>query len=101
MRLPVLLLAACGAFAQAPPESGAAALQGTTWQLVKFQGGDGKTLTPDDKTKYTIEFMPDGRVATRIDCNRGRGTWTVIRTGPTPVRCARAHTRHVPAQVAV
>src|SRR5258707_12643681 len=28
-----------------------ASLGGTAWQLVKFQGGDDKTLTPDDKSK--------------------------------------------------
>lgn len=62
-----LLLAAC---ATAP-----AGLGGTAWQLVKFQGGDGKTLVPDDPAKYTIEFLAEGAVAMRIDCNRARGTW--------------------------
>jgi hypothetical protein len=42
---------------QSPAGSSAdASLEGTSWQLVKFQGADGKTLTPDDRTKYTIEF---------------------------------------------
>lgn len=50
-------------------------LGGTAWRLVKFQGGDGATLTPDDKAKYTIAFGTDGRLSTRIDCNRGSGTW--------------------------
>jgi heat shock protein HslJ len=50
-------------------------LDGTVWQLVKFQGGDDKTLTPDDGSKYTIQFMSGGQLAARIDCNRGRGTW--------------------------
>jgi heat shock protein HslJ len=50
-------------------------LKGTSWQLVKFQGGDEKTLTPDDKSKYTITFGKDGRVTARVDCNRGMGTW--------------------------
>ena len=36
---------------------------------------DDKTLTPDDKAKYTITFGNDGRVSARIDCNRGTGTW--------------------------
>jgi len=48
---------------------------GTSWQLVKFQGSDGKALTPDDKAKYTIEFVADGQLRARVDCNRGRGTW--------------------------
>lgn len=50
-------------------------LANTSWQLVKFEGGDGKVLTPDDRAKYTIAFEADGMVAARVDCNRGRGTW--------------------------
>lgn len=50
-------------------------LAGTSWQLVKFQSSDDSTLTPDDKSKYTIMFGIDGRVSVRLDCNRGRGTW--------------------------
>jgi putative lipoprotein len=61
--------------AQAPPPTTAPNLSGTSWQLVKFQGGDERTLTPDDKTKYTLQFTADGRVAARVDCNRGSATW--------------------------
>ncbi|HIK18780.1 MAG TPA: carboxylesterase family protein [Leptolyngbyaceae cyanobacterium M33_DOE_097] len=50
-------------------------LAGTSWQLVKFQGGDDSTLTPDNRTKYTIAFNADGSINVRFDCNRGRGTW--------------------------
>jgi para-nitrobenzyl esterase len=50
-------------------------LAGTSWQLVKFQGSDDTTLTPDDRTKYMIEFATSGNLNARIDCNRGRGTW--------------------------
>jgi heat shock protein HslJ len=50
-------------------------LAGTSWQLVRFQGSDDTTLTPDDRAKYTIEFVAGGRLTARIDCNRGRGTW--------------------------
>ena len=57
------------------PADRAVTLQGTSWQLVKFQGGDGRTLTPDDPAKYTIQFAADGRLAARVDCNRGSGTW--------------------------
>jgi heat shock protein HslJ len=53
-----------------------AGLAGTSWRLVKFEGGDGLTLRPDDSSKYTIAFGTDGRLNARIDCNRGRGTWT-------------------------
>jgi heat shock protein HslJ len=50
-------------------------LTDTSWQLVKFQGSDGTTLTPDDSTKYTVAFAAGGQLSARIDCNRGRGTW--------------------------
>ena len=50
-------------------------LGGTSWQLVKFEGSDDTTLTPDDRAKYTIAFGTDGRLSARIDCNRGTGTW--------------------------
>ena len=55
--------------------STATPLEGTAWQLVEFKGGDGTTLTPDDRAKYTVEFGADGQLSARIDCNRGRGTW--------------------------
>jgi heat shock protein HslJ len=57
------------------PQNTAGDLGGTTWQLVKFQGGDDAILTPDDRAKYTVAFGTDGQVSVRIDCNRGHGTW--------------------------
>jgi heat shock protein HslJ len=51
-------------------------LAGTSWQLVKFQGGDGSSQLPDDRTKYTMVFGSDGKVAFRLDCNRANGTYT-------------------------
>ena len=30
-------------------------------------------ITPDDPTKYTLEFLPDTSVVAQIDCNRGTG----------------------------
>jgi para-nitrobenzyl esterase len=71
----ILLVAACGSVARTPGPSTAPSLAGTSWKLVKFQGSDEKTLTPDDGTKYTIAFNRDGSLAARIDCNRGRGAW--------------------------
>lgn len=50
-------------------------LEGTSWQLVRFQAGDNRTLPPSERTKYTIAFATAGRVTMRLDCNRGNGTW--------------------------
>lgn len=56
-------------------------LSGTSWQLVKFQGPDETTHTPDDKSKYRIRFGANGRVVVRVDCNRGASTWRVNTKG--------------------
>ncbi len=53
----------------------ASALEGTSWRLVRFEGGDGTILKPDDPSKYTIELTAGGQLTARVDCNRGRGTW--------------------------
>jgi para-nitrobenzyl esterase len=76
----MLLLAGCGAATAQPPSAVAAAappsLAGTAWRLVRFQGGEDTIVRPDDPAKYTLEFGADGTVTARIDCNRGRGSWT-------------------------
>src|SRR4029077_1756897 len=72
---PLLVGFACSTRTETSPQDAAAGLGGTSWQLVKFQSSDDKTLTPDDRAKYTIVFGTDGRVSARIDCNRGSGTW--------------------------
>lgn len=77
----ILLVRVAGGQAVSPNRGTAQAsgtaipLAGTSWQLVKFQGGDEKTLMPDDGAKYTIDFTDGGRLSARIDCNRGSGTW--------------------------
>jgi len=65
------LMAGCAGLAP----QGTEGLGGTSWQLVKFQGGDDTVLRPDDKSKYTLAFGADGRLSARIDCNRGSGAW--------------------------
>ena len=50
-------------------------LVGTTWQLVKFEGGDGTVRTPDDPAHYWMRFESDSGVSMQIDCNRGHGSW--------------------------
>jgi para-nitrobenzyl esterase len=66
-------LAVAGACAQLGAKD--EALEGTAWRLVKFQGGDGTALAPDDRSKYTVAFGADGRLSVRFDCNRGSGAW--------------------------
>ena len=56
-------------------------LTGTSWKLVKFQTGDDATLVPDDGSKYTVTFGSNGRVTSRVDCNRASSTWKSSRPG--------------------
>ncbi len=58
----------------APPAS---PLAGTRWQLVSIQSMDDAqgTVRPPEPARYTLEFGADGRVAVRLDCNRGSATW--------------------------
>jgi heat shock protein HslJ len=63
-------------FAGGQNPSGGSGLAGTSWKLVKLQGGDGETTQVHrDGSKYTITFGSNGRVLSRVDCNRGGSTW--------------------------
>ena len=81
--LALLLLVACGGVAchSASTVEGPSSvptssqLNGTSWQLVRFTGGDDTVLVPRAGATYTIEFGADGEVSARVDCNRGRGSW--------------------------
>jgi para-nitrobenzyl esterase len=90
----VLVMIFIGSANQAPAQSASAELEGTSWQLVRFQGGDGQTLTPDDGAKYTLAFATGGGLTARVDCNRGRGRWrsrgaSQIQIGPLVLTRAR------------
>ncbi len=52
-----------------------ASLTNTVWQLEQIQYNDDKQLeaTPGD---YTVEFMDDGQVSIRADCNQAGGSFT-------------------------
>jgi para-nitrobenzyl esterase len=81
--LAALLLGAnaCSSSGSSPRAAAPAAdLVGTSWRLVQFEGGDGRILTPDDRSRFTVRFDTDGSVSVRLDCNRGRGAWKS--TGP-------------------
>jgi para-nitrobenzyl esterase len=69
-------LAVFEARAPAPVPVSSVALENTAWKLVRFQGGDDAVLVPGDGSRYTVQFDKEGRLAVRIDCNRGHGTWS-------------------------
>jgi len=47
------------------------ALVGRAWTWQRTRYSDGKEVVPDAPDRYTLEFLPDGRVQLRADCNRG------------------------------
>jgi para-nitrobenzyl esterase len=74
--LAVVAGAVTTALAQRDSSSTSNNLNGTSWQLVKFQGTDDTVLVPAaDRSKYTIAFGANGRATVRVDCNRGSGGW--------------------------
>ena len=50
---------------------GGEALAGRVWAWQRTQFSDDKVVTADAPERYTLEFMQDGRVQLRADCNRG------------------------------
>jgi heat shock protein HslJ len=68
----LLILVGC---AQPPLDPEGGGLEGTSWQLVQFEGGDDRILRPDDRSKYTLTFNRDHTFGARVDCNRGGGAW--------------------------
>lgn len=53
-------------------------IAGTQWKLIEFQSMDDAqgTTRIADPSRYTVAFGADGTVAIRLDCNRGRGSWS-------------------------
>jgi heat shock protein HslJ len=54
-----------------------ATLQGVRWEWRDFRGGNDEIVTPADPEDYTIEFLPDGMMAIKADCNRAMGAYTI------------------------
>lgn len=47
------------------------------WQLDRIVLGKDKLLTPASPENYLVEFGSQGRLTAQLDCNRGRGGYTV------------------------
>ena len=56
-------------------EAVASELAGTSWRLVQIMSMNDRVDVPDDRAKYTLEFLPDGKATMQADCNRGNGSW--------------------------
>jgi heat shock protein HslJ len=82
-----LTLAACGGgddattAAAADTESAAEAggtsnLTGVVWEWQGSSYSDDSSATPDDPSRYTIEFLDDGTASIKADCNQVQAQYT-------------------------
>lgn len=52
-------------------------LMGVVWQWQGTAMGDGSEITVKFPDRYTVEFLADGKVQLRADCNTGGGSYVV------------------------
>jgi len=90
-----LALGACSGISSTPPSNSPATapvtavaiptLAGTSWRLASFQANnDGsQALRPGTPDGFTLSFGQDGRLAVKLDCNRGTGPWQAVATDAT------------------
>jgi heat shock protein HslJ len=50
-------------------------LAGPVWTWQKFLGSDGRVTVPDVPADYTVQFLANGAVEFRADCNNAFGTY--------------------------
>jgi heat shock protein HslJ len=48
---------------------------GVVWSWQGTQMNDTARFVPDAPERYTLEFLPGGKVSVRADCNRGNGSY--------------------------
>jgi heat shock protein HslJ len=51
-------------------------LVGQTWYLAEIQYMNDTTKRPADPAQYTVEFLADGTLSIKADCNNASGTYT-------------------------
>ncbi len=69
----VTLHQACIAGGMSAPEE----LTGVVWKWQQTRYNNDSQAVPADPTAYTMEFMPDGTMHVRADCNRVGGNYTI------------------------
>ncbi|MCP4409119.1 MAG: META domain-containing protein, partial [Gammaproteobacteria bacterium] len=77
---PGWLLCISGAAGETAPGTEASTpdnqLVGPVWEWQKTSMNDDSLAAPDNPANYTAQFMADGQVALKADCNQVSGTYT-------------------------
>jgi len=75
----ITALSTFGSVAQGAEDGNSSAelpdLNGTNWQLVRLTVLGGFVFTPEDPSKYVINFRSENRLTGASDCNTLRGSW--------------------------
>lgn len=76
--VPIVIIAmtTLPAAAQGTPEPGSG-IAPVVWQLTRIVPPSATALTPTDPSLNTLQFLPDGRVNVRADCNSGQGSYQI------------------------
>ena len=77
-----MLMVSC--MTQSPPASAGntpggehMGITGPVWQWVQTLYNDDRNIVPDDPENYTLQFMEDGTVRVKADCNQKGGTVSI------------------------
>lgn len=71
---PVLLVVRLLA-AQATPATPTSGMPPVVWQFEGYTATNGEPREITDPSRYTLQFLPGGRLVARLDCNQGSGSY--------------------------
>ena len=72
----LVVMAACSPAEQEDEDSNVvASLEGSNWHLVQLTVLGGFVFTPDDSSKYRLNFRSENRLTGTSDCNTIGGAW--------------------------
>jgi heat shock protein HslJ len=71
-----LLLVPSAVAGAATPTAMTSGIPPVIWELVRFSEPDRAPVTIADPSRYTVQFLPAGRLLVRLDCNPGSGGYT-------------------------
>lgn len=79
MRLATAILTICAALSACASAPQGPELGGSAWRLARFESpNEAAAIRASEPARYTLSFGKDGRLAAKLDCNRGTGAWQAM-----------------------
>src|SRR5262249_18752785 len=72
---PILLVLSALA-SQATPSVPTTGIPPIVWELASYTVTNGEPVDVTEPARYTLQFLPDGLLSARLDCNQGSGGYT-------------------------